>query len=191
MFFPFGEWLILFLTLLSWTEKRASRLFFLLLTMGWLIGKCLEIFLVDSIPWNWHFARLGVMLMFWVCSLRKAERRFLPLFFTSSVFCIETLFFVNEPGVFPYGEWFFAIALVIVAWLSAKTYWGTAAALTGSALLNQGFVRFTYDGIIRYIDLPNEFTWNFGVGLFSTWAALALGWQFYKQREMRTEADRN
>ncbi|SHI01324.1 hypothetical protein [Desulfosporosinus lacus] len=190
MLFPYGEWVILFLTLLTWAEKKASRRFFLLLTIAWLIGKWVEISLAVTMPWHWHFARLAVMLVFWVWSMRQAERWLLPLFFTSLIVGVETLFFVNEPGVFPYGEWMFAIALVLVAWLSAKSFWGTAAALTGSALLNQAFVRFTYDGIIRYIGLPNEFTWNFGVGLFTAWAALALGWQYYAERELRrTEAD--
>jgi len=190
MLFPYGEWVILFLTLLAWAEKRASRNFFLILTIAWLLGKWVEVFFAGTLPWHWHFARLAVMIVFWAWSLRLAERRFLPLLFTCLIVCIETLFFVNEPGVFPYGEWFFAIVLVLVAWFSTKSYWGTAAALSGSALLNQAFVRFTYDGIIRYINLPNEFTWNFGVGLFTAWATLALGWRFYTERKLqRTDAE--
>jgi len=184
MIFPYGEWVLLFLTLLAWTEKRASRRFFLMLTVAWLIGKAVEIVFTVTMPWHWHFARLAVMLVFWVWALQRAKNRFLPLFFTSLIVGVETLFIVNEPGVFPYVSWLFAVVLILVAWLSTKSYWGTAAALTGSALLNLAFVRFTYDGIIRYVDLPNEFVWNLGVGLFTVWSGLGLGWKFYTERKL-------
>lgn len=183
MIFPYGEWVILFLTLLACAEKRATRRFFLTLTIAWLIGKTVEIILAVTMPWHWNFARLAVMLVFWIWALQRAKQRFLPLLFTGLIVGVETLFIVNEPGVFPYVSWAFAIALVLVAWLSTKSYWGTAAALTGSALLNQAFVRFTYDGIIRYVDLPDEFVWNLGVGLFSAWAGLGLGLRVYTTRE--------
>lgn len=190
MLFPYGEWVILFLTLLTWTEKRASRYFFLMLTIAWLLGKSLELFLPVIMPWHWHYARLAVMLTFWVWAIQRAEHRVFPLLFTSLIVGGETLFLVNEPGVFPNEVWIFAIVLILVAWMSAKSFWGIAAALTGSALLNQAFVRFTYDGIVRYVDLPNEFVWNFGVGLFTVWAGLGLGWQFYTARELQeTVAD--
>jgi len=185
MLFPYGEWIILSLALLTWSEKRASKRFFLMLTIAWLIGKWIEVFYPVTMPWNWHFARLGVMLVFWLWALQRSEHRLLPLLFTSLIVCVETLFLVNEPGVFPYISWVFTIVLVFVAWLSAKSYWGIAAALTGSTLLNQAFVRFTYDGIVRYVDLPNDIVWNFGVGLFTVWAGLRLGWQFYIQRELQ------
>ncbi|MBC2721659.1 MAG: hypothetical protein HGJ98_05640 [Desulfosporosinus sp.] len=190
MMFPYGEWVLLFLTLLAWTEKRTSRRFFLILTIAWLIGKSLEIAFTATMPWNWHFARIAVMLVFWVWALQRAKHRLLPLLFTSLIVFVETLFIVNEPGVFPYVSWLFAIVLVLVAWLSAKSYWGTAAALVGSALLNLAFVRFTYDGIIRYIDLPNDYVWNVGVGLFTAWAGLSLVWQSYAGREqLKTDAE--
>ncbi len=185
MLFPYGEWAILFLTLLTWTEKHPSRRFFLMLTVAWLVGKCLELFLPGTMPWHWHFARLAVMLVFWVWALRRTEHRWLPLLFTSLIVGVETLFLVNEPGVVPYISWVFASVLVLVAWLSTKSYWGTAAALTGSTLLNQAFVRFTNDGIVRYADLPNEFVWNFGVGFFTIWAGLNLGWQVYTKRGLQ------
>ena len=189
MQFLYGEWVILFLTLLTWSEKRASRRFFIMLSMAWLIGKWIEIVLPVTMPWNWHFARLAVMLFFWAWAWERAEHRVFPLLFTSLIVGVETLFLVNEPGVFPYVSWVFAIVLVLVAWLTAKTYWGTAAALTGSALLNQALVRFTNDGIVRYADLPNEFVWNFGVGLFVIWAGLSLGWQFYIKRYRQEDTE--
>lgn len=184
MLFPFGEWVILFLTLETWVEKRRSRRFFLRLTIAWLIGKSLELIVPASMPWHWHFARLSVMLVFWEWAITRAEQRLLPLFLTSLVVGLETLFQVNEPGVLPYGSWIFLFILVIVAWLSAKSFWGTAAALSGSLLLNQAFVRFTYDGIIRYADLPDEFVWNFGIAFFTLWAGFRLSWQYYTQRKL-------
>ncbi|AET66827.1 hypothetical protein Desor_1160 [Desulfosporosinus orientis DSM 765] len=183
MVFPYGEWVIISLTLLTWSEKQASRRFFLMLTAAWLVGKGLEILMGTALPWNWHFARLSVMLVFWVWALKRAEHRVFPFLLTSLIFSAETLFLVNEPGVFPYGSWFFALGKLLAAWLSARTYWGTAAALTGSALFNQLFLRFTYDGIISYMDLPNDFTWNVGIGLLSLWAGLSLGWSLYCERK--------
>ena len=184
MLFPYGEWVILFLTLETRVEKRASRHFFLSLTMAWIIGKSLEFIVPASMPWNWHFARLMVILVFWVWALQRTERWILPLIVTSLVVCLETLFQVNEPGVLPYGTGIFSLILVIVAWLSAKSFWGTAAALAGSLLINQAFVRFTYDGIVRHADLPDEFVWNFGVWFFVLWAGLSLGWQSHLERKL-------
>ena len=190
MVFPYGEWVILSLTLLAWSEKRASRRFFLLLTLAWLMGKGLEIVWGGAPPWNWHFARLAVVLVFWVWALKRSEHRLFPLLLTSSIFSAATLFLVNEPGIFPGIAWAFALGKVFAAWLSARTYWGMAAALTGSALFNQLFLRFAYDGIIRYLDLPNDFTWNLGVGMFAGWAGLSLVWRHYLERKsekMETE----
>lgn len=174
MDFPYGEWLIFFLALATWAEKRASRRFFLMLLIAWLIGKCGEVVFPSTMPWHWHFARLVVMLVFWGWAWQRAERRILPLLFTSFVLSIETLLLVNEPGVIPYGSWLLTIVLILVAWLTGKSYWGTAAAFTGSILLNQALVRFTYEGIVRYADFPDAFVWNFGVGFFAIWAGLRL-----------------
>lgn len=185
MIFPYGEWVLLFLTLLTWTEKRDSRRFFLILTIAWLLGKGAEIGLAVTVPWHWNLARLAVMMVFWVWALQRTKRRFIPLFFTTIIVGAETLFVVNEPGVFPYVSWLFAVVLISVAWLTTKSYWGTAAALTGSALLNLAFVRFTYDGIIRYVDLPSEFVWNLGVGLFTVWSGLGLVRQFFTERKLQ------
>lgn len=184
MIFPYGEWVILFLALATWVEKRASRRFFLMLTIAWLIGKGIEVVVPSTMPWHWHFARLAVMLVFWVWALQRVERRILPLLTTSFIISMETLFIVNDPGVIPYGSWLFTVVLVLVAWLTTKCYWGTAAAFTGSTLLNQALVRFTNEGIVRHADFPDAFVWNFGVGIFAVWAGLRLGWQYYIEREM-------
>ena len=186
MIFPYGEWVIFFLAFASWAEKRTSRRFFLMLLVAWLIGKCVEMVYPSTMPWNWHFARLVVMLIFWGWAWQRAERRIIPLIFTSIVLSIETLFLVNEPGVIPYEALVFTVVLFLVALLTANSYWGTAAAFTGSILLNQAFMRFTYEGIVRRADFPDPFIWNFGVGLFTVWAGLRLGWQYYSERERKT-----
>ena len=184
MIFPYGEWVILFLALATWVEKRASRRFFLILTIAWLIGKGIEVVWPSTMPWHWHFARLTVMLVFWVGALQRSKRRILPFLLTSLIISLETLFLVNDPGVIPYGDWFFTVGLVLAAWLTTKCYWGTAAAFTGSILLNQALVRFTNEGIVRHADFPDVFVWNFGVGIFTVWAGLRLGWQYYMEREL-------
>lgn len=185
---PYGEWLIFILALATWAEKKASRQFFLMLLIAWLVGKCVEVVFPSTLPWHWHFARLVVMLTFWGWAWQRAERRILPLLITSFVFSLETLFHVNLPGVILYESWVFTIVLVLVARLTAISYWGTAAAFTGSILLNQVFMRFTYDGILRRADFPDPFIWNFGVGLFTAWAGLCLGWLYYTERANRVKA---
>lgn len=171
---PYGEWVIFLLALATWTKKRASRRFFLMLLIAWLIGKCGEVIFPPTMPWHWHYARLVVMLVFWGWAWQRAERRILPLLFTSFALSLETLFLVNEPGAFSYGSWPFIFVLILVAWLTGKSYWGTAAAFAGSILLNQALVRFTYEGIVRYADFPDAFVWNFGVSFFAIWAGLRL-----------------
>ena len=183
MVFPYGEWIIFFLALVTWAEKRVSQRLFLSLTVVWMIGKCLEGFVLTAMPWHWHFARLAVMLFFWRWAWQRAERQIMPLLLTSLTLSMETLFIVNEPGVLPYEPWLFTIVVVLISWLSAKSYWGTAAAFVGSIILNQALVRFTYDGIVRYADLPDPFVWNFGVGFLAIWAGLRLGWRYYSDRE--------
>lgn len=183
MFFPPAEWVIFFLTLVLWAERHAARGLFLLMTIVWIIGDYLENFAPSPLTWHWHFARLAVMLVFWYWAWQRSERRIIPLFLASLTLCIETLFLVNEPGVFPFEQWLFTLVLIIVCWLTAKSYWGTAAAFVGSLLINQAFVRFAFDGIVKYVDLPEGFIWNFGVGFLTLAAGLRMGWQFYAQRE--------
>jgi len=184
MDFPYGEWVILFLALATLAERRASRRLFLLLLFAWLIGKCIEVVLPPTLPWAWHFARLGVMFAFWGWAWRRSgRRRILPLIFTTFVLSSEILFSVNQPGVIPYESLVFTVVLVIVAWLTSNAYWGTAATFTGSILLNQVFMRFTYEGIMSRADFPDPFIWNFGVGLFTVWAGLRLGWVYYANRK--------
>jgi hypothetical protein len=187
MDFPYGEWVILFLALATLTEKRAARRLLLLLLFAWLIGKCVEVVFPPTLPWTWHFARLGVMLAFWGWAWRRSERRIVPLLFTTFVLSSEVLFSVNQPGVIPYESWIFTVVLFNVAWLTSKAYWGTAATFIGSILLNQVFMRFTFEGIMSRADFPDPFIWNFGVGVFTVWGGLRLGWVYYTNRKNATQ----
>jgi len=189
LIFPYGEWVIFFLGITTWIEKRASRRFFLILAIAWLIGKGIELVFPSTMPWSWHFARLAVSLVVLVCALQRAKRRIVPLLVTTFIQSMETLFLVNDPGVIPYGAWLFTGVLVVAAWLTAKCYWGTVAAFTGSVLVNQALVRFTNEGIVRHTDFPDAFVWNFGVILFAVWAGLRAGWQHWLKRKMQKTSE--
>ncbi|WP_243450201.1 hypothetical protein [Desulfosporosinus sp. Sb-LF] len=156
-----------------------------MLTIAWLIGWIIEVVFPSTMPWHWHYARLAVMLVFWIWAWQRTKRRIFPLIFTSFILSVETLFLVNDPGVIPYGSWLFNAVLVLVAWLTSKSDWGIAAALIGSWLLNQALVRFTYEGIVRHADFPDPFVWNFSVGLFTVWAGLRQGYRLYTKREVQ------
>ena len=180
MEFPYGEWMIFSLALATSVQKRASRRLFQLLLIAWLLGKCGEVVFPWTLPWHWHFARLMVMLAFWGWSWKRDGRHVLPLLYTTCVLSLETLFLVNQPGVIPYEAWFFTAALFLVARLTGRSYWGTASAFTGSILLNQVFMRFTYEGIMSSADFPDPFIWNFGIGLLTASAGLRFVWHYYK-----------
>lgn len=189
MFFPYGEWIIFSLALITWAEKRASQRLFLILTVVWIIGKGLEGLIPTAMPWHLHYARLAVMFVFWRWAWQRAERQIMPLLLTSFILSIETLFLVNQPGVFPYELWLYTLLLLLTAWLTAKSYWGTAAAFVGSIILNQALVRFTYDGLVRYVNLPDSFVWNFGVGFLVIWAGLRIVWRDYSDRGIEKPSD--
>ncbi|WP_407311033.1 hypothetical protein [Desulfosporosinus sp. SB140] len=182
MNFPYGEWIIMFATLVTWVEKQASRWFFLKLSTIWFLGKCLESMIQSSGIWHWHYARLAVMVYVFGYAWKRTQRKIWPLILTSFVVCMETLFLVNDPGVIPYSSWLFALGLVLVAWTTSKSYWGTILALAGSVLLDQCLERFVYEGILRHVDLPDVFIWNFGVVLLIVWGGLRLGWRDYSER---------
>ncbi|AFM40810.1 hypothetical protein Desaci_1823 [Desulfosporosinus acidiphilus SJ4] len=181
MNFPYGEWIIFFITLVTFIEKRISRWFFLKLAKVWLLGKLFEVVLASESVWHYHYARMAVMLFVGGYAWKRTRRKFWPLILTSFALGVEILFQVNDPGVLPFSSLIFALALASVAWLTAKSYWGTALALIGSVLLNQGFERVVYEGILRHVDLPDPFIWNFGVIFLTVWAGLRLGWRTYYQ----------
>lgn len=178
MAFPYGEWLIFSAAFVTWVKRSDSRRLFLLLLPAWLLGKGAEFFIPSQLPWHWQFGRLAVMLVFWLWAWRRSERRIFPLCMTSLCLTLQTLYLVNLPGIVPFEDWLFTLGLFLVAYLTARTFWGAAAAFAGGILLNQAVRRFTYEGLVRYADFPDTFVWNAGVGLLVVWVVLRWGWRY-------------
>lgn len=174
MVIPYGEWILLLLTLAAWAEKHPSRKQFFLLGMLWLAGKEFEG--IMSLAWVWHvdYSRLAVMLAFLIWSWRRASPNIFSFAVPTVILLVEELLLANEPGTFPTENWFFAGAVFLTAWLTTQSFWGMACSVTGSVLISQLFNLFTYGGIIQYKNLPDPFLWHFSVaGL----AVIALGIQ--------------
>lgn len=177
LIFPFGEVIILLMIIVPWPEKGPNRTLLFSLLVAWIVGKCLEGLFPTPAPWDWHFSRLITMIVFFVIAWRRSKRRFMPLIVASFSFSIETLFLLNQPGVFLYDTWIATFTLFIICWLIARSFWGSALAFTGSILINQLFIRYTYEGIMKQVDLPASSVWNLGVILFAVWACLGLVWR--------------
>lgn len=175
MFFPYGEWLLFFLVIISWSEGYPMRRWLYALSLAWLTGKALEFMIFTGQPWHFAYSRFAVMIIFLVWGWQKTKHRFVPILLTSLLLITQDLFLVNEPGIFHLQNWLFAGMLLLVAWLSTLSFWGMAVALAGGILINQGFIPFFYGGIVSHMDLPDPFLWNFMVisvcllGLLKTW----------------------
>lgn len=176
MIFPFGEVIILLLTIVTWSEKGPYRTLLFSLLVAWIVGKGFEGLFPTQEPWDWHYARLLTLIVFFIIAFRRSERRALPLIVGCFAISIETLFLLNEPGVFLYDTWIATFALFLICSLTARSFWGSASAFAGSVLFSQLFNRVTYDGLMKHVDLPSPEVWNLGVILFAAWACLGLAW---------------
>jgi len=161
--FPYGEWIIFLLTLVTWAQRHPARRFYLTLSLAWLIGRTVDSLMIGVAPWHLNYARLGVILVFWWWAWRKAKRRLSAFLLTLLSLVMMDLFLVNEPGVLLYDKWVFAGLCFLIAWLATASYWGMAAAVAGSVFINQGLMPLVFGGIVSYVDLPDVFIWNFGV----------------------------
>jgi hypothetical protein len=166
--FPYGEGIIFLLTLVTWAQKHPSVRLYLLLSLAWLIGRIIDFLIIGEGSWHINYARLAVILVFWLWSWHKAERCISALILTLLSLLLLDLFLVNEPGILSYEKWIYAGLSLVVAWLTTGSYWGMAAAAAGSVLINQGLIMFFFGGIVSHVSLPDAFIWNTGV------AALAL-----------------
>lgn len=155
------------MALIAWTEKLAQRKKFYALAAAWIVGKAAEGLLGVQGPWHWDIARLAVIAVFWHWAWPQARRRVVPLVLTLAVMAGEDLFLVNEPGIVGEDAVMFILAAFAVAYLTAQSYWGMAAAVAGAAMLNQGLVVFFYRGISDYVDLPDRLLWHFGVAILA------------------------
>ncbi|MFZ3101607.1 MAG: hypothetical protein WA131_02975 [Desulfitobacteriaceae bacterium] len=163
MEFPYGEATILLLTLVTWTQRHPARRLYLSLCLAWLVGRIVDSLMGGGVPWHLNYARLAVILVFWWWAWQKAERRFSALLLTLLSLVLLDLFLVNEPGILLYDQWISVSLCFLIAWLASASYWGMAAAVAGSVFINQALIPFVFGGIVRYVDLPDAFLWNFGV----------------------------
>lgn len=163
MEFPYGEGIILVLTLVTWAQKHPSARLYLLLSLAWLIGRIVDSLIIGEVAWHINYARMAVILVFWLWAWRKAKGCVSALILTLLSLVLLDLFLVNEPGILLYEKWVFVGLSLAVSWLTAASYWGMAAAAAGSVLINQGLIMFFFGGIVSHMNLPDTFIWNLGV----------------------------
>lgn len=173
---PYGEWIIFSLAFGFWAEKIPGKRMLISLAGAWMGGRVLELLFAPYYPWNWHYARLAVILVCWLWAWHQAKRRVLPLVLVMLALISQDLFLVNEPGIFLADKWLFAGVIVLAAFISAHEYWEVAAAISGGLLINQLLSVFFLDGIVKFADLPDDFTWNFWVA-FLAMGGLVRGWR--------------
>jgi hypothetical protein len=182
---PLGEWLLFslsFLALIEWRmfhfDKRLR-----ILPVLWILGWLLENSILSPQTWHWHTSRIFVLIGFVLIAWKNTpERRAMPLLLTALTFLGEDLFLVNEPGIFPYDQWIFALILMCIAFLSAQSVWGVAFALSAGMLLNVGFSVFLFDGIVRHLDFPDPFLWHFSIAVFVGIGAFKQAFSYYRTK---------
>lgn len=163
MEFSYGEGIIFLLTLVTWAQKHPSARLYLLLSLAWLIGRNVDFLIIGELSWHINYARIAVILVFWLWAWRKADGYISALILTLSSLLLLDLFLVNEPGILIHENWIFAGLSFAVAWLTTGSYWGMAAAAAGSVLINQGLIIFFFGGIVSHESIPDAFIWNIGV----------------------------
>lgn len=184
MVFPLGEWLLFCIGFLAFTQWRGFHLDkrFRMLPLAWILGWILENSSMVPQTWHWHFSRIFVLFGFvWIAWNRTPERKIVPLFLTSLILLGQDLFSINEPGIFEYDQWVFALLLMCIAYFSAQSLWGMALAIAGGILLNLGFSVFLFNGIVRHYDLPDPFLWHFSIAMFAGLAILKHARIYYQR----------
>ncbi|AGA69763.1 hypothetical protein Desdi_2338 [Desulfitobacterium dichloroeliminans LMG P-21439] len=168
MIFPIGEWLVLSIGLLAWAEWPVFHIHKSLrvLPLAWIFGWIIEHSFTFSHIWDWDFPRIVVLLaVTWIAWKRAKGRRFPGILMTGICLLAQDLFVLNEPGIFSYDRWLFAVVFLAVALFSTHDLWSMTLALSGGILVNLGLTIFLFDGVVRYYSLPNSFLWHFsGVG---------------------------
>lgn len=163
MEFPYGEGIIFLLILVTWGQRHSSARLYSLLGLAWLIGRIADSLIIGEVVWHINYARMAVIMVFWLWAWRKAGECISALLLTLLSLVMLDLFLVNEPGIILYEKWIFAGLSLAVAWLITGSYWGMAAAAAGSTLINQGLIMFFFGGIVNHVSLPDVFIWNIGV----------------------------
>lgn len=189
MVFPLGEWLLLSLGFLAWMERPYFHIekSLRLVPLAWALGWIVEDNVAFSPPWDWHFPRIFVLITLTLVAWKKTEERKYPSILLAS-FCLvaQDLFVLNEPGIFAYEQWLFAIIFVAVAFFSTRSQWGMIAALGGGMLISMAFTVFLFDGVVRYYTIPNVFLWHFSIGACTIIAVFRQVWEYYQTRKALT-----
>ncbi|MDR3289506.1 MAG: hypothetical protein LBT22_08775 [Peptococcaceae bacterium] len=187
MVLPIGEFILFSAALIGWTEQSGYRHRLYGLLLAWIGGSVLEGLFLPSVIWHWNWARLAVMLLFWLWVRRQAHRRFLPLLLTGTALIVQDIFLLNEPGVIAGDQLIFSLAAVLVASLTAGGYWEMLAAVAGAWFFNQLAIGLIYIGtdVINYTEIPDAFAWHFEAAVCS--AAALFRATAVKMKKTRTE----
>lgn len=184
MVFPIGEWLLLSIGFLAWAEwpffhiDRSLRV----IPLAWVLGWVVEYSVTFSTTWDWHFPRVFTLIAVTVIAWRKIEeRKSLGILLTGICLLAQDLFVLNEPGIFAYDRWLFAVIFVSVAFFSTHSLWNMALTLSGGMLLSMAFTVFLFDGVVRYYNLPNPFLWHFSIGAMIVIATLKQMYGYYQE----------
>ena len=165
--FPLGDWILLFICLLAWAEKHASRRICYSLLAAWLAGTVIEGKFGWQGTWYWHYAHLLVILVFWWWGWRRARSKVLPVLIAILGISSIELFILNKPGLVPFEEWLPTLAILSMSVFLSSSFWEMVVISTSSVLINQGLFIFFYGGLLRHADLPDPRMWNLGVLFFA------------------------
>ena len=161
MIFPIGEWLLFSIGILAWLDEAIPKSL-RILPLSWLGGWIFEYFFSFSSTWNWFFPRIFVLLIIGEIAWRNlSERRIIPMFLAGGILVIQDLFLLNEPGIFPYDQWFFAFLFVLIAYLSSTNLWGMVLGITGGLMWSSFATMFLFNGVVNYYEFPNNFLWHY------------------------------
>lgn len=184
MVFPIGEWLLLSIGFLAWAECPFFRIdrSLRVIPLAWVLGWIVEQSVTFSTTWDWHFPRVFVLIAVTIIAWKKTDgRKLLGILLTGICLLAQDLFVVNEPGIFAYDRWLFAVIFVAVAFFSTHSLWNMALALSGGMLLSMVFTVFLFDGVVRYYNLPNSFLWHFSIGACIIIVALRQVHGYYQE----------
>lgn len=171
--FPWGDWILLFGCLLSWSEKHRSRFIYYTLFGAWLLGKITSLTLEASgigiwdWYWDWHWEHLLPILVFAVWGWRRVGLRKFSVFISLLGVGSVELFILNKPGLAPFEPWLPVLALVVVTVFLSSSFWEMAVVSSCTVLLNQGLLIFLYGGIVRHLEFPDPLMWHLGVLFFT------------------------